>query len=72
MIELSNITKTYKVAKRNAGLKNAFKNYFKREYTQINALNDISFKINEGEKVRIYRPKWSTVNPLQLKLCVEF
>ena len=56
MIELSNITKTYKVAKRNAGLKNAFKNYFKREYTQINALNDISFKINEGEMVGYIGP----------------
>ena len=35
MIELSNITKTYKVAKRNAGLKNAFKNYFKREKAEF-------------------------------------
>lgn len=56
MIELENITKTYKVAKRNAGLKNAFKSYFKREYTKINALDNISFKIHEGEMVRIYRP----------------
>ena len=55
MIELENITKTYKVAKRNAGLKNAFKSYFKREYTKINALDNISFKIHEGEMVRIYR-----------------
>lgn len=44
-----------KVAKRNAGLKNAFKSYFKREYTKINALDNISFKIHEGEMVRIYR-----------------
>ena len=55
MIELENITKTYKVAKRNAGLKNEFKSYFKREYTKINALDNISFKIHEGEMVRIYR-----------------
>ena len=55
MIELENITKTYKVAKRNSGLKNAFKSYFKREYTKINALDNISFKIHEGEMVRIYR-----------------
>lgn len=55
MIELEHITKTYKVAQRNAGLGNAFKSYFKREYTKINALDNISFKINEGEMVRIYR-----------------
>lgn len=72
MIELKNITKTYKVSKRNAGLKNAFKSYFKREYEEVKALDDISFKIDEGEMVRIYRTKWSTENQLQLKLCVEF
>lgn len=72
MIELEHITKTYKVAKRDAGLKNAFKSYFKREYTEVNALNDISFKINEGEMVRIHRAKWSTASQQQLKLCVEY
>ena len=55
MIELENITKTYKVAKRKKKKKNAFKSYFKREYTKINALDNISFKIHEGEMVRIYR-----------------
>ncbi len=33
MIELENITKTYKISKRNAGIKNAFKSYFKKDYT---------------------------------------
>lgn len=56
MIELEHITKTYKVSKRNAGLKNAFKSYFKREYTEVKALNDISFKINEGEMVGYIGP----------------
>lgn len=60
VIELKHITKTYKVAKRNAGLKNALKNYFRREYTEITALDDISFKINEGEMVRLYWTKWRT------------
>ncbi len=72
VIELEHITKTYKVAKRNAGLKNALKNYFRREYTEIKALDDISFKINEGEMVRLYWTKWRTESLLQLKLCVEY
>ena len=53
MIELENITKTYKISKRNAGIKNAFKSYFKKDYTEVKALDNISFKINEGEMVAI-------------------
>ena len=56
MIELKNISKTYKVVKREAGLKNATKSFFKREYEEIHALNDISFKINEGEMVGYIGP----------------
>ena len=56
MIELQNITKTYKVTKRNAGLKNAAKSYFKREYEQVKALDNISFKIEEGEMVGYIGP----------------
>ena len=60
MIELKNITKTYKVSKRDAGLKNAFKSYFKRDYEEVKALDDISFKIDEGETkitLRVYNIK---------------
>ena len=56
MIELKNINKTFKVAKRNHGLKEAFKSFFNRDYTYINALNDISFTINEGEIVGYIGP----------------
>ena len=56
MIELENVTKTYKVSKRDAGIKNAFKSYFKREYTEVKALENISFKINEGEMVGYIGP----------------
>ena len=56
MIELENITKTYKVSKRNAGLKNAAMSYFKREYEEIKALDNISFKIDEGEMVGYIGP----------------
>lgn len=56
MIELENITKTYKIHKREAGIKNATKSFFKREYETITALNDITFKINEGEMVGYIGP----------------
>ncbi len=56
MIELENITKTYKVSKRDAGIKNAFKNYFKRNYAEVKALENISFKIDEGERVGYIGP----------------
>lgn len=56
MIELENITKTYKISKRNAGLKNAVKHYFKREYEEVRALDNISFKIDEGEMVGYIGP----------------
>ena len=56
MIELKNINKTFKVAKRNAGFSEAVKALFKKEYTYINALQDVSFKIDDGEMVGYIGP----------------
>ena len=56
MIELKNITKTFKVMRRNAGFKEALKAFFKREYEYIHALKDISFTINDGEMVGYIGP----------------
>lgn len=56
MIELKNITKTYKVRKRSAGFRNALKTFFKKDYEIIKALDDVSFKINEGEMVGYIGP----------------
>ena len=41
MIEVSHITKTYRVAKRDAGFINAFHSLFHREYEEIRALDDV-------------------------------
>ena len=49
MIEVEHITKEYKVAKREAGFHNAVKALFSRKYDTVRALNDISFKIDDGE-----------------------
>lgn len=56
MIELKNISKTFKVAKRNAGFSEAFRALFKKEYTYIKALQDVSFTIDDGEMVGYIGP----------------
>lgn len=56
MIELGGINKTFRVAKRNAGFKEAVKTFFKRDYTEIQALNNVSFTIGEGEIVGYIGP----------------
>ena len=56
MIELKNINKTFKVAKRNAGFSEAVKALFKKEYTYIHALQDVSFTIDDGEIVGYIGP----------------
>ncbi|MBW5446326.1 ATP-binding cassette domain-containing protein [Cohnella sp. CFH 77786] len=56
MIQLEGIRKTFKVAKRSAGLRQALKALFVREYSQVNALEGISFSIREGEIVGYIGP----------------
>jgi len=56
MIKFQNINKTYRVAKRQAGLGNAMKALFSREYENIHALNDVSFNIQDGEMVGYIGP----------------
>ena len=56
MIELTDISKTFRVAKRNAGMKEAVKALFSREYTEIRALDKVSFSIGDGEMVGYIGP----------------
>lgn len=56
MITMEHVCKSYKVAKRNAGLKEACKSLFRRETEEIQALSDISFQINDGEMVGYIGP----------------
>lgn len=56
MIQLTNISKTFKVAKREAGLKAATRALFRKEYTYIKALQDVSFTIGDGEMVGYIGP----------------
>lgn len=56
MIEVSHITKTYRVARRDAGFRHAFRSLFRREYEVIRALDDVSFTIEDGEMVGYIGP----------------
>ncbi len=56
MISLQNIEKTFRVAKRQAGLGRAVKALFSRNYEMVHALNDVSFTINDGEMVGYIGP----------------
>lgn len=56
MIELNGISKSFKVARRSSGMKNAIKALFHREYTHVQALQDISFSIEPGEIVGYIGP----------------
>ena len=56
MIELKNINKTFKVARRNAGFREAAKSFFHKEYEYVKALDNITFTIPEGEMVGYIGP----------------
>lgn len=56
LIEFCDVCKTYRIAKRGAGLGNAAKSLFKREYSLIHAINHVSFSINDGEMIGLLGP----------------
>lgn len=56
MITMENVCKSYKVAKRNAGFKEACRSLFHKEYEYVQALDNVSFTINDGEMVGYIGP----------------
>lgn len=52
-IKINNLTKSFKLFKRPAGLKGAIKSFFNREYQTFTALDNINLEINEGEIIGI-------------------
>ena len=55
-IEVKDINKTFKVVKKESGMKNTIKSFIKREYKYIKAIDNISFSINKGEIVGYIGP----------------
>lgn len=55
-IKVEALCKSFKVAKRNSGVKAALKSFFKREYKIVDAVEDVSFEIEKGEIVGYIGP----------------
>ena len=56
MIELNSIRKTFRVARRGGGMAAAVKSLFRRDWETVEALRDITFRIEEGEMVGYIGP----------------
>lgn len=56
MIEFKEVSKTYRVAKRQSGMGNAVKSFFSREYNTVHALRNVSFTVRDGECVGYIGP----------------
>ena len=68
-IIVDGISKTFKVAKRNSGLKSALKSFFKREYVTVEAVKNISFSIEKGEIVGYIGPNGAGKSTTIKMLC---
>jgi ABC-2 type transport system ATP-binding protein len=55
-IVVSELRKSFKVAKRKGGLLNSFKSVVKREYSIVDALKSVSFSLEEGELIGYIGP----------------
>ena len=56
MITMEHVCKSYRIAKRNAGFREACRSLFRRETEEIQALKDVSFTIRDGEMVGYIGP----------------
>ena len=55
-IEVKQISKTFRVAKKKSGLKASLISFFKRDYKDVKAVDEISFSIEKGEIVGYIGP----------------
>ena len=49
LIKVNNLSKSFKIFKREPGIKEAFKSFLKRDYYLFHALSNIDLNVNEGE-----------------------
>ena len=55
-IIVKDLNKTFKINQRDSGLMNAIKSFFKKNYKEVHAVDNMSFKINKGEIVAYIGP----------------
>lgn len=56
IIFVNNLSKIYKVAVKKPGIKGTLNHFFKRQYREVKAVQNINFSINEGEIVGFLGP----------------
>lgn len=56
VIEVKNLCKTFKVKKKEKGLKGSFKSLWKPSYKKIEAVQNISFEVEKGEMIAFIGP----------------
>lgn len=56
VIEVKNLSKTFKVKIKQKGFKGTLKSIIKTKYKKVNAVNDISFDVEEGEMLAFIGP----------------
>ena len=56
VIEVKNLSKSFKVKQKEKGLKGSLKAIIKPQYKTINAVNNISFEVEEGEMIAFIGP----------------
>lgn len=55
-IDVQNLTKVYPVAIKQPGLKGTLRHFFRRQYRQVTAVNNVSFAVEPGEVVGFLGP----------------
>lgn len=69
VIDVKHLTKTYTTYKRGAGMGQTFRSFFQREEVVVNAVNDISFAIGQGEICGILGPNGAGKSTAIKMLC---
>src|SRR5580693_8448764 len=56
MIEVTGLTKVYRVVQKKEGVRGALRGLFRREYREVRAVDQISFTVEPGEMVAFLGP----------------
>jgi ABC-2 type transport system ATP-binding protein len=56
IVEVRDLTKVFRVVKKQPGVVGAFRSLFRREYREVRAVDRVSFTIHEGERVGFLGP----------------